>query len=167
MTMMPLHRRRLFSPAHSPARWLLTVLLVVGLVLPPLAALPAPALAQSETPAPEALQPVPTPEPLPDWPGVSSLPPYTPSFDPLPEPASQPGPEGALAPVAAAAAEEAPVVDGEAGKSGVVAGAAMAAVSPVGGRESGSDSWKAYMRRQTNTINWSKALPLAQGIQFG
>jgi aldehyde dehydrogenase (NAD+) len=36
-----------------------------------------------------------------------------------------------------------------------------------GGRESGSDSWKQYMRRQTNTINWSDELPLAQGIQFG
>lgn len=36
-----------------------------------------------------------------------------------------------------------------------------------GGRESGSDAWKAYMRRQTNTINWSKELPLAQGITFG
>ncbi len=36
-----------------------------------------------------------------------------------------------------------------------------------GGRESGNDSWKAYMRRQTNTINFSTALPLAQGIQFG
>jgi aldehyde dehydrogenase (NAD+) len=35
-----------------------------------------------------------------------------------------------------------------------------------GGRESGSDSWKAYMRRQTNTINWSAQLPLAQGIKF-
>jgi len=35
-----------------------------------------------------------------------------------------------------------------------------------GGRESGSDSWKAYMRRQTNTINYSKELPLAQGIKF-
>jgi aldehyde dehydrogenase (NAD+) len=35
-----------------------------------------------------------------------------------------------------------------------------------GGRESGSDAWKAYMRRQTNTINWSQSLPLAQGIQF-
>ncbi|PAM93586.1 aldehyde dehydrogenase family protein, partial [Flavobacterium sp. IR1] len=35
-----------------------------------------------------------------------------------------------------------------------------------GGRESGSDAWKAYMRRQTNTINWGKNLPLAQGIQF-
>ena len=35
-----------------------------------------------------------------------------------------------------------------------------------GGRESGSDSWKAYMRRQTNTINYSTQLPLAQGIVF-
>jgi len=34
-------------------------------------------------------------------------------------------------------------------------------------RESGSDSWKAYMRRQTNTINYTKDLPLAQGIKFG
>ena len=36
-----------------------------------------------------------------------------------------------------------------------------------GGRESGSDSWKMYMRRQTNTINFSSELPLAQGIEFG
>ena len=35
-----------------------------------------------------------------------------------------------------------------------------------GGREAGSDSWKAYMRRQTVTINWSADLPLAQGIEF-
>ena len=35
-----------------------------------------------------------------------------------------------------------------------------------GGREAGSDAWKNYMRRQTNTINWSNALPLAQGIKF-
>jgi aldehyde dehydrogenase (NAD+) len=35
-----------------------------------------------------------------------------------------------------------------------------------GGRESGSDAWKIYMRRQTNTINYSKELPLAQGIRF-
>ncbi len=35
-----------------------------------------------------------------------------------------------------------------------------------GGRESGSDSWKQYMWRQTNTINWGKDLPLAQGISF-
>ena len=35
-----------------------------------------------------------------------------------------------------------------------------------GGRESGSDAWKAYMRRQTNTINYGTELPLAQGIRF-
>ena len=35
-----------------------------------------------------------------------------------------------------------------------------------GGRESGSDAWKVYMRRQTNTINYSDELPLAQGIKF-
>ena len=35
-----------------------------------------------------------------------------------------------------------------------------------GGRESGSDAWKTYMRSQTNTINYSRDLPLAQGIQF-
>ena len=35
-----------------------------------------------------------------------------------------------------------------------------------GGREAGSDSWKAYMRRQTCTLNWSRDLPLAQGVQF-
>ena len=36
-----------------------------------------------------------------------------------------------------------------------------------GGRESGSDAWKAYMRRATNTINYSGELPLAQGVHFG
>ncbi len=35
-----------------------------------------------------------------------------------------------------------------------------------GGRESGSDAWKAYMRRQSNVVNWSTDLPLAQGIEF-
>jgi hypothetical protein len=35
-----------------------------------------------------------------------------------------------------------------------------------GGRESGSDAWKGYMRRQTVTISWSRELPLAQGIRF-
>lgn len=35
-----------------------------------------------------------------------------------------------------------------------------------GGREAGSDAWKAYMRRQSSVINWSKELPLAQGIDF-
>jgi aldehyde dehydrogenase (NAD+) len=36
-----------------------------------------------------------------------------------------------------------------------------------GGREAGSDGWRAYMRRQTVTINWGRDLPLAQGIRFG
>jgi hypothetical protein len=35
-----------------------------------------------------------------------------------------------------------------------------------GGRESGSDSWRAYMRRATNTVNYGSALPLAQGVKF-
>jgi len=43
----------------------------------------------------------------------------------------------------------------------------MAAKEETGGRrESGSDAWKVYMRRQTNTINYSTELPLAQGIKF-
>ena len=37
---------------------------------------------------------------------------------------------------------------------------------PGGGRESGSDAWKAYMRRQTQTVNFSTSLPLAQGVKF-
>ena len=36
-----------------------------------------------------------------------------------------------------------------------------------GGRESGSDAWRAYMRRSTNTVNYSTELPLAQGVEFG
>lgn len=54
------------------------------------------------------------------------------------------------------------------GTSGAEIGGAFGGEKDTGGgRESGSDSWKAYMRRQTNTINWSRELPLAQGIQFG
>lgn len=54
------------------------------------------------------------------------------------------------------------------GTSGAEIGGAFGGEKETGGgRESGSDAWKVYMRRQTNTINWSKALPLAQGIQFG
>lgn len=54
------------------------------------------------------------------------------------------------------------------GTSGAEIGGAFGGEKETGGgRESGSDSWKAYMRRQTNTINWGEALPLAQGIQFG
>jgi len=54
------------------------------------------------------------------------------------------------------------------GTSGAEIGGAFGGEKETGGgRESGSDAWKAYMRRQTNTINWSEDLPLAQGIQFG
>ena len=54
------------------------------------------------------------------------------------------------------------------GTSGAEIGGAFGGEKETGGgRESGSDSWKAYMRRQTNTVNWSDALPLAQGIKFG
>ncbi|BCR03440.1 aldehyde dehydrogenase [Desulfuromonas versatilis] len=54
------------------------------------------------------------------------------------------------------------------GTSGAEIGGAFGGEKNTGGgRESGSDSWKAYMRRQTNTLNWSKELPLAQGISFG
>jgi aldehyde dehydrogenase (NAD+) len=53
------------------------------------------------------------------------------------------------------------------GTSGAEIGGAFGGEKETGGgRESGSDSWKAYMRRQTNTINWSQDLPLAQGIRF-
>lgn len=54
------------------------------------------------------------------------------------------------------------------GTSGAEIGGAFGGEKETGGgRESGSDAWKIYMRRQTNTINWSKELPLAQGIAFG
>jgi aldehyde dehydrogenase (NAD+) len=54
------------------------------------------------------------------------------------------------------------------GTSGAEIGGAFGGEKETGGgRESGSDSWKQYMRRQTNTINWSDSLPLAQGIEFG
>jgi aldehyde dehydrogenase (NAD+) len=53
------------------------------------------------------------------------------------------------------------------GTSGAEIGGAFGGEKETGGgRESGSDAWKAYMRRQTNTINWSAHLPLAQGIKF-
>ena len=53
------------------------------------------------------------------------------------------------------------------GTSGAEIGGAFGGEKDTGGgRESGSDSWKQYMRRQTNTINWSNELPLAQGIKF-
>jgi aldehyde dehydrogenase (NAD+) len=54
------------------------------------------------------------------------------------------------------------------GTSGAEIGGAFGGEKETGGgRESGSDAWKTYMRRQTNTLNWSKELPLAQGIKFG
>ena len=54
------------------------------------------------------------------------------------------------------------------GTSGAEIGGAFGGEKETGGgRESGSDAWKTYMRRQTNTINWSTELPLAQGMEFG
>jgi aldehyde dehydrogenase (NAD+) len=54
------------------------------------------------------------------------------------------------------------------GTSGAEIGGAFGGEKETGGgRESGSDSWKAYMRRQTSTVNWGRDLPLAQGIVFG
>jgi aldehyde dehydrogenase (NAD+) len=53
------------------------------------------------------------------------------------------------------------------GTSGAEIGGAFGGEKETGGgREAGSDAWKAYMRRQTNTINWGRDLPLAQGIRF-
>ena len=53
------------------------------------------------------------------------------------------------------------------GTSGAEIGGAFGGEKETGGgREAGSDSWKAYMRRQTTTINWGKDLPLAQGVNF-
>ena len=53
------------------------------------------------------------------------------------------------------------------GTSGAEIGGAFGGEKETGGgRESGSDAWKAYMRRQTNTINYGRQLPLAQGIKF-
>ena len=54
------------------------------------------------------------------------------------------------------------------GTSGAEIGGAFGGEKETGGgREAGSDSWKTYMRRQTNTVNWGTELPLAQGIKFG
>ena len=53
------------------------------------------------------------------------------------------------------------------GTSGAEIGGAFGGEKDTGGgREAGSDAWKCYMRRQTNTINWGTELPLAQGIRF-
>lgn len=67
-----------------------------------------------------------------------------------------------------AAGSDCGIANANIGTSGAEIGGAFGGEKETGGgRESGSDSWKAYMRRQTCTINWSKELPLAQGIQFG
>jgi aldehyde dehydrogenase (NAD+) len=53
------------------------------------------------------------------------------------------------------------------GPSGAEIGGAFGGEKETGGgRESGSDSWKAYMRRQTQSINYGRDLPLAQGVEF-
>jgi len=54
------------------------------------------------------------------------------------------------------------------GPSGAEIGGAFGGEKETGGgREAGSDAWKSYMRRATNTVNYSRELPLAQGISFG
>ena len=59
------------------------------------------------------------------------------------------------------------IVNVNVGTSGAEIGGAFGGEKETGGgRESGSDSWKAYMRRVTSTVNYSDALPLAQGIRF-
>lgn len=67
----------------------------------------------------------------------------------------------------AAAGSDCGIANVNIGTSGAEIGGAFGGEKETGGgRESGSDSWKAYMRRTTNTINYSSALPLAQGIRF-
>jgi aldehyde dehydrogenase (NAD+) len=67
-----------------------------------------------------------------------------------------------------AAGSDCGIVNVNIGPSGAEIGGAFGGEKETGGgRESGSDAWKAYMRRATNTINYSRALPLAQGITFG
>jgi aldehyde dehydrogenase (NAD+) len=54
------------------------------------------------------------------------------------------------------------------GPSGAEIGGAFGGEKETGGgRESGSDAWRSYMRRATNTVNYSTDLPLAQGVEFG
>ena len=68
----------------------------------------------------------------------------------------------------AAAGSDCGIANVNIGPSGAEIGGAFGGEKETGGgRESGSDSWKAYMRRQTATINYSDELPLAQGIEFG
>jgi aldehyde dehydrogenase (NAD+) len=66
-----------------------------------------------------------------------------------------------------AAGSDCGIVNVNTGTSGAEIGGAFGGEKQTGGgRESGSDAWKAYMRRTTNTVNYSSALPLAQGIRF-
>ncbi|MFM2072853.1 MAG: hypothetical protein RLZZ623_3117 [Actinomycetota bacterium] len=68
----------------------------------------------------------------------------------------------------AAAGSDCGIANVNIGPSGAEIGGAFGGEKTTGGgRESGSDSWRAYMRRATNTINYSDELPLAQGVQFG
>ena len=67
-----------------------------------------------------------------------------------------------------AAGSDCGIVNVNIGPSGAEIGGAFGGEKETGGgRESGSDAWKGYMRRATNTVNYSSALPLAQGITFG
>jgi aldehyde dehydrogenase (NAD+) len=66
-----------------------------------------------------------------------------------------------------AAGSDCGIVNVNIGPSGAEIGGAFGGEKETGGgRESGSDAWRAYMRRATNTINYSRDLPLAQGIDF-
>jgi aldehyde dehydrogenase (NAD+) len=66
-----------------------------------------------------------------------------------------------------AAGSDCGIVNVNIGPSGAEIGGAFGGEKETGGgRESGSDSWRAYMRRATNTVNYSRDLPLAQGIKF-
>jgi aldehyde dehydrogenase (NAD+) len=68
----------------------------------------------------------------------------------------------------AAAGSDCGIANVNIGPSGAEIGGAFGGEKETGGgRESGSDAWKSYMRRATNTINYSADLPLAQGVQFG
>ena len=67
----------------------------------------------------------------------------------------------------AAAGSDCGIANVNIGPSGAEIGGAFGGEKETGGgRESGSDAWKAYMRRQTQTVNYSRELPLAQGIVF-
>ena len=68
----------------------------------------------------------------------------------------------------AAGGSDCGIVNVNIGTSGAEIGGAFGGEKTTGGgRESGSDAWKAYMRRVTSTVNYSDGLPLAQGVNFG